>query len=137
VTVGDIHAKLSGSEESYRYLEERIYPGDHVFVLGQFFRTPLDEGAAKLDEGDDEDQAGPHGWPGFNPKRFREAMREAAGVTKLRITEPQDKRWPLVVSGIPITAAMGVYNRRAKGCFIPAVVVAIFLLCLAWVHFIH
>ena len=86
---------------------------------------------------DNEDQAGPHGWPGFNPKRFREAMREAAGVTKLRITEPQDKRWPLVVSGIPITDAMGVYNRRAKGCLIPAVVVAIFLLCLAWVHFVR
>ena len=64
-------------------------------------------------------------------------MHEAARVTLLRITEPSDKSRPLVVSGIPVAAAMHAFNRKATGCFIPAIVVAMGLLLLAWVHFMH
>ena len=41
------------------------------------------------------------------------------------------------VSGIPVAAAMHAFNRKATGCFIPAIVVAMGLLLLAWVHFMH
>ena len=135
VLPADIHAKLSGSEESYRYLEERIYPGDRVFVLGQLFKTPFDESATR--ERDDDEELGPHGWPGFDAKQFREAMREAAGVTSLRVGEPLDKSVPFVVSGIPLADAIRIYNRRSLGCFIPAAILAALLVALAWLHFLR
>lgn len=125
VLPADIHAKLSGTEESYRYLEERIYPGDHVFVLGQLFKTPL----TTEPEHD--------GWPGFDAEQFREAMHEAAGVTKLRLAEPLDKSIPFVVSGIPLADAIRIYNRRSLGCFVPAALLVLVLLALALLRFLH
>jgi hypothetical protein len=138
VPLSEIHAKQSGSEDSVRYTEDRIYPGDRVFVLGQFFNDP--QGGPDVEEDADDgdaEQLGPHGWPGFNARRFNEAKRQAAAVTPLRVAEPKDKRYPLVMSGVPVVDAQRYYRMRAKGMFILSSVFVLAELFLVWVRFIR
>lgn len=134
--VAKVHAELKQAEGSYRYLEQRIYPGDRVFVMGRLTRQPPGQPGSADGDDDDGDELGPGGWPGFSRSKYLKAAREAFLVTPRRIVESGTRGDLMVVSGVPRAEARALYVMQSTGMFLLAAILAAVIATLNAVHFL-
>jgi hypothetical protein len=123
------------ADKEYRYTEERIYPGDPLYALGQFYTAGWDEEEENVEEEEEEDAPtdaeNTDEWDDID--RFDELTRQASKITSRHLSKPPDK--PYLLSTTPQAKLLEVHSQGWKGALFVGVVPAAIALLVLYLRF--